>query len=141
VERGDVSGRESPSRRVVEQRVRNSAIEYFELAASFESQQQYESDVPIAHVPYEVINQWQDNFPDDPRMDNDLPSVFSPDEVEAIRNFHSVWDSAAEALPDDYPALGAVQALPEWDRLRRAAASALDVFERRGRMPEDREVT
>lgn len=53
---------DKPSRRVIEQRVRNRIIEYVELASSFEAQQEYERDVPIAHIPYEVINQWEDEW-------------------------------------------------------------------------------
>jgi hypothetical protein len=140
VEGRELGRPESPSRRVVDQRVRNRVIEYFELAASFERQDECEKDVPIAHVPQEVINQWEDNFPGDLRTTRDLPPVYSPDEAEAILSFHGVWDSVAQALPDDYAALGAVQEMPEWNELCRAAASALDVFKRRGRMPEDREV-
>jgi hypothetical protein len=51
---------DKPSRRVVEQRVRNRIIAYLEVASSLEAQQEYERDVPMAHVPYEVINQWDD---------------------------------------------------------------------------------
>jgi hypothetical protein len=49
-----------PGERVAEQRVRNRIIEYLELAASLAAQADYDSAVPIAHVPYEVINQWED---------------------------------------------------------------------------------
>ncbi len=124
----------------MEQRVRNRIIEYLELAASFDEQQSYERNVPIAHVPYEVMNQWEDNFPrglerDLPRMD-----VFSPDEIAALREVEPTWLAASRALPDDYPTLAAVQALPAWAALRNAASSALAVFERRGRLSEEEEV-
>lgn len=39
---------ERPSDRVIEQRVRNRLIEYFELASSVAGQQEYERDAPIA---------------------------------------------------------------------------------------------
>jgi hypothetical protein len=68
-------GPDEPSRRVVEQRVRNRIIEYLEPASSFEAQQQYERDVAIAHVPYELINQWEDWVHKDPREDRDLSDV------------------------------------------------------------------
>ena len=54
---------DQPSARLVEQRIRNRIIESLELAASFEVQQQYERDVPIAYVPGEVLNQWGGQFP------------------------------------------------------------------------------
>jgi hypothetical protein len=67
---------DKPSRRVVEQRVRNRIIEYLELASSFETQQGYERDVPIAHISYEVISQWEDWVHKDPREDPDLSDVY-----------------------------------------------------------------
>lgn len=129
-----------PSARVVEQRIRNRVMECLELAASFDEQRRYERAVPIAHVPYEVIEQWADNFPREPRPDTDLLSVYSTDEVAAIREVDAACDAAADALPDNYPSLDLAQALPEWATLRRVAEAALGVFVRRGRMPEDREV-
>jgi hypothetical protein len=131
---------DKPSARVVEQRIRNRVIEYLELAASLDEQTQYERAAPIAHVPYEVIEQWADNFPREPRPDADLLSVYSTAEVAAIREVNAAWEAAA-ALPDNFPSLELAQALPEWATLRRVAEAALGVFMRRGRMPEDREVS
>jgi len=62
-EDGKVDG---PSERVVEQRVRNRVIEYLELTSSLAAQADYEKSVPIAYVPYEVINQWEDQLPRGP---------------------------------------------------------------------------
>jgi hypothetical protein len=129
-----------PSRRVVEQRVRNRVIEYLELAASFEEQREYERNVPIAYVPYEVINQWEDWVYKDPRDDTNVLDVYDKAEVEAMGHFHAVWDDVASAVPNNYPPLSEVQALSEWGQLRDAAASALSVFMRRGEMSEDHEV-
>jgi hypothetical protein len=130
---------DAPSPRLVEQRIRNRVIEYLALASSFDAQRKYERDVPIEHVPYEIINMWEDSFPVDPRRQSDLPHVYSPDEVVAIRDYQSVWDLTADALPDPYPSLADVQAMPEWETLRRAAEMASEVFARRGKFPEDRE--
>lgn len=128
-----------PSRRVVDQRIRNRIIEYLELAASYEAQLAYEKAVPFLHVPYEVINQWDDWVPSPPQeMVNDL-SVFSSVELRAIEDFHAVWEAAVAAVGDDYPRLSDVQALPEWYRLREQAEVALRIFERRGKLPEDDE--
>jgi hypothetical protein len=92
-----VENPDEPSRRVVEQRVRNRVIEYLELASSFEEQQEYERNVPIAHIPYEVINQWEDWVYPDPREDPDLSDVYDGTEVEAMGQFHAAWDDAASA--------------------------------------------
>lgn len=61
---------EQPSDRIVEQRIRNRVIEYFEMVSSFAAQQAYEEmGPPFVNVPYEVINQWEDWIPNDPRDD------------------------------------------------------------------------
>jgi hypothetical protein len=44
------------------------------------------------------------------------------------------------AVPDDYPSLQAVQAMPAWEQLRREANDALAVFARRGKRDEDKPV-
>jgi hypothetical protein len=131
--------RERPGERVVEQRIRNRVLEYFDLAASFERQREYEQAAPIAHVPYEVINQWGDNFPRGLQRDLERSSVYSADEIAALRHFEKVLGSTCRAVPDDYPTLAEVQALPAWEELRQAAESAHNVFARRGKMPEDEE--
>jgi hypothetical protein len=130
------------SRRIVEQRVRNNLIEYFELVGSFEQQEQYERNVPIAYVPFEVIEQWHDSVPSDPRSDPGISKVYSPAEVEAMQVFQPAWEKASAAIPDRYPVppLPQVFALPEWIELRDAAQIASKVFRVRGKMPDDREV-
>jgi hypothetical protein len=128
------------SPRIVEQRVRNRVIETLELAGSFEEQDDYARTVPIAYVPYEVINQWEDWVHTDPHIDASISTVYSPQEVDAMRRFHVVWQMASDALPDDYPSLNRVHAMPEWSALRDEARAASAIFHVRGPMPEDREV-
>lgn len=115
-------------------------MDYLALAASYGAQQEYERTVPIAHIPYEVINQWGDQFPRGLEWELERSSVYTLREAEALRRFEGVWKATSKAVPDDYPSLRAVQALPAWQELQTAAASALDILEQRGRMPEDREV-
>src|SRR3954465_14083419 len=88
--------------RVIEQRVRNRVIEYLELAGSFQQQEEYERNAPIAHVPSEVINQWEDWVHQDQRRDSSL-SVYDKAEIEAMGQFQAAWEDAAAALPDNYP--------------------------------------
>lgn len=52
-----------------------------------------------------------------------------------------MWRIAADAVPDNYPPLSVVQTLTEWERLRQAAILSVEVFNRRGRLPEDYEVS
>ena len=132
---------EQPSDRIVEQRIRNRVIEYFEMVSSLAAQQAYEEKgPPFVNVPYEIINQWEDWIPNDPRSDIKPLSVFSPEEMAALGEYQGVWEKAADELPDDYPELLSVQSLPGWEQLTRSAGVASEVFGHRGRMPEDREV-
>ena len=129
----------NPTDRVVEQRVRNRIIEYFELTSSVALQSAYEKAAPIAHVPYEVINQWEDQLPNGPDAIVE-PSVYTQEELDALARFHAVWNATAEAVPNNYPTLSEVQRLPAWERLRAEAESALTVFAHRGKLSEDHEV-
>lgn len=83
----DVGASETPNGRLVEQRVHNRIIEYLELASSFEAQRQYERNVPIAHVPYEVINQWDDQVWTDPRENPYNLDIYDEAEVEALARY------------------------------------------------------
>lgn len=132
-----VQSRDTPSRRVVEQRVRNRIMEYLELASSFEAQLEYQQNVKIAHVPNEVINQWEDWVHTDPRTLDQHPDVYSTDEITAMKRFQEVWEATADATPNPLPPMEEVQLLPEWNNLRRAAEQALSVFLIRGPMSND----
>ena len=125
------------SDQVVRQRIRNRIVEYLELASSFEAQRAYQAAVQVP-VPSEVINQWEDWVPrpGDPSF---VQPVFSQAEQEAIASFHQVWEEVAAATPNPLPQLENVLVLPAWERLRRAAATALQAFMARGKLPEDHE--
>ena len=121
---------------IIERRVRNRLIEYFELASSFTAQREYEAAAPAVHIPHEVIEQWDDWTH---HLDLVLLSstVYSTEEKASIWRFRSVWEATVAALPDDYSSLSDTQAMPQWEVLRREAASALQVFSKRGRMSEE----
>lgn len=126
-----------PSRQIVEQRIRNRIIEYFDLAASYDEQIDYPRKVPAINIANEVINQWEDWVPPPSRASLNDFSVFSPEELTAINSFWPVWEAAARALAEDFPSLAAVHVMPEWKQLRDQAQSAASVFQERGLLPED----
>lgn len=117
-------------------RIRNRIIEYLELAASHEEQTAYQTAAPHIHVPNEVINRWEDWVRPDWQRYMTAP-VFSLAEIEAIAAFHSSWDAVASATPDPLPSLGALTGTEQWQRLAKAATSALEVFQIRGYLPEN----
>lgn len=133
----NVTSSDSPSDQIIEQRVRNRLIEYFELASSCAAQREYEEAAPpYVHVPYEVINQWEDWVP---HLDLVLKSskVYTPEEKKALSSFQAVWETTADAVPDDYPSLDAVQVMTAWEAMRQEAESTLITFLQRWRLPED----
>ena len=133
-------GHGDASDRAIEQRVRNRIIEYLELASSFEAQRRYEKDAPIAHIPYEVINQWDDQMWKPPSENPHNFDIYDAAEVEALCRFQDVLEVVTAAVPDDYPTLRDVQAMPEWTLLRNTAQQSLGVLMRRGKFPEDHEI-
>lgn len=134
-----VTSADKPTRRLVEQRVRNRIIEYLELASSFEQQVDYQRNVPIANVPAEMVEQWADQVHGDPRA-SEQADVYSAAEVKALGDFSAVWRDVVERTPNPLPAIEEMIGLPVWEELRVAAASALASFQKRGTMPEDVEV-
>ena len=114
-------------------------MECLDLAASFEAQTAYEAAAPFVNVAYEVINQWGDSVPIDPRADPSLYSFMSEDELHAMCDYQTVLDAAVAAVSGDHPSLQEVHGLREWDELRRAAEIARVTFAVRGILPEDRE--
>jgi hypothetical protein len=133
-----VNTRDNPSPRVLAQRIRNRLIEYLETASSYEEQREYERNAPIANVPNEMINQWED-WVDGTKIDLFEEPVFSPREREAIRTFHAVWDSVAKDTPETLPTLSEFIGTEPSERLRQAAETALGVFAVRGKLDEERD--
>ncbi len=122
-----------PSLQLLKQRIRNNIIAYLEVAASAEEQREYERNVPIAQVPNEMINQWQDSVDADDFIWYGEP-VFSPEETMALRSFHTTWSQVADATPNPMPhSVEALIGTPIWDHFMRDAGIALAVFMKRGR--------
>src|SRR5580658_7880249 len=112
---------------LLDQRNRNRIIEYLELASSYDEQQEFETNVPIVHVPNEVVNMWEDSV-DSARIGDFTEPVYSPQEQIAIKQFHAVWDGVASDTPERLPPLSKLIGTEPWERLRIAAAHALAVF-------------
>ena len=123
---------------LLDQRIRNRIIEYLEIASSYDQQLEYEANVPIARVPNEIINLWEDSVRRG-HLDEFAEPVYSPNEQAAIRRFHAVWDGVAKDTPDQMPPLSKLIGTEPWERLRVAAQQALAVFRLRGKFNEDRE--
>lgn len=123
----------TPSPQLLRQRIRNNIIAYLEVAASAEEQREYERNVPIAQVPNEMINQWEDSVrPDDFAWYGE--PVFTREENQAMQDFHAIWSEVADATPNPMPcSVEFLIGTAVWDRLMSSASVALHVFMKRGR--------
>ena len=121
---------------VVDRRVRNRIIEHLEVASSFVEQREYQTRVSFISVPNELINQWEDWFVAS-EFDRYGPPAYTHEERTALMRFHLIWEAVADSTPNPLPDLEATLRLPEWVRLRKAAEEALEVFQQRGKLPED----
>jgi len=127
----------TPSSQLLRQRIRNNIIAYLEVASSALEQREYERKVPIAQVPNEMIDRWEDSV-----QPNDFAwysePVFTREENQAMRDFHAIWNEVADATPNPMPySVELLIGTPIWDRFMSAASIALDVFMRRGRLDDD----
>ena len=122
--------------RVLKLRIRKGIMDYLELASSALEQRDYERRVPIAQVPNEMINQWED-WVSGPDFDWYSEPEFSPAEQDAIKRFHQVWEGVVDDTPDVMPSsIEALIGTPVWQRLMDGAAHASGVFGVRGRISE-----
>lgn len=110
-------------------------MESLELAASIEDQREYQRRVPFVDVPTEIINRWEDFVCRDWRRHYAAGDVFTPSEIDAIAEFDAAWNDVVERVPD-LP-LEALAGTTDWKRLMETAGRCLQVFLRRGRLPED----
>ncbi|MFA9273840.1 MAG: hypothetical protein ACEQSE_03110 [Candidatus Aquirickettsiella gammari] len=129
-----------PSERVLLQRVRNQLIDYLEIAASFQAQQEFQTQAPQTHVATEVLEQWADWV--SPNWQEELKApTFSEQERSAITDFQLIWQDTHNKLARPLPALEYIQLAPAWQQLRVAAEACLRVFMLRGKLSDVVECT
>jgi hypothetical protein len=124
-----------PSERVLLQRVRNHLIDYLEIAASFQAQQEFQAQSPQLHVATEVLEQWADWV--SPNWQQELKApTFSEPERDAITQFQAIWQDTHNNLVRPLPVLEYIQLAPAWQQLRVAAEDCLRVFIQRGKLSD-----
>ena len=122
---------------ILKLRIRNNIIDYLGLASSPTEQRDYERRVPIAQVPNEIINQWEDSV-DSTDFGWYSEPEYSLDEQTALKDFNRVWNLVADETPNPLPySVDALIGTPIWQRLIDAAGDALRVFEKRGRIASE----
>ncbi len=118
------------SKTLLQQRIRNRLIEYFEWASSFETIASFGA--------FETINSWED-WVHSSELSFFHEPVFSPDEHDAITAFYKIWDAAAEATKEDVFDQAELRWRDPWVLFVETAAAALETFLQRGRFSEEEE--
>lgn len=128
---------QSPSNRLVAQRIRNRIIEVLELVADSEAQRKYD----LTYSAGDAVFIWWEEWFDPEDLDYYAPPLYTLEERQALIDFHKVWERACEQTPARLPAIEQVQEWPIWQELTQAGDAALAVFKERGTFPEDVEET
>lgn len=117
---------------VIEQRMRNHLICYFELASDTEALLTYQEDAPIADVLSELINQLEDFFDINGLERGWYPEpVYSREEIDACKRFHEIW-YMLDLLPEQIATIQDFLSSNYWPPFRDEAKRALSVFRKRG---------
>jgi len=127
----DISGR------LLAQRTRNNLMDVLETVAFVDEQRVYQAEVDWINVPRELLAQFDEWFPE---LD-EWRQVYTADELQTIEQVLSRRDAVGSALGSSFPDVEAVQLLPEWVAFAEAARKAVAVFQVRGRLPDDHEVS
>jgi len=129
----DVTGSQ-PSERVVLQRLRNRLMELLERIAVPEVRAASDDD------PYELVNDWE-FLAREPRPYS--PPAYTQRELAAAGRVDDAWTRLERDMPPDadWQQPRQFEASTAWTALVSEAAVALAVFEERGLLPEDAEIT
>jgi hypothetical protein len=131
IEKGKITLTEI-SERLLAQRLRNRIMEVLSI---------YSTDEDWEYLgPDEVINQWED-FVDEGRMSIYIEPVFTKKEQENLRAFHKLWTEYCNSTPKNMPPFKEIKATSEWQFLKAEAVKLLEIFELRGSLNEEIEIT
>jgi hypothetical protein len=90
--------------------------------------------------PDEMINLWED-FVDEVRIPIYIEPVFTKQEQCNLLAFHKLWLQYCEYTPKNMPPFKEIKATLEWKNLRNEAIKLLELFELRGKLDEEIEIT
>lgn len=90
--------------------------------------------------PDEMINLWED-FVDEGRITIYIEPVFTKQEQSNLIMFHKLWLQYCESTPKNMPPFREIKATPEWQKLQNEAIKLLELFQLRGKLDEEVEIT
>jgi hypothetical protein len=128
------------SQTVVDQRVRNRIIEYFELVSDKNKLLEYQNNVDFVNVLSELVNQWEDWFSIDGYKNGwyDIP-IYTKEERKALLSYHCLWSTVVHEMPNNIQTINHFLCSDWWLKIQKKAKSCLIIFMDRGFLDEDRE--
>jgi hypothetical protein len=90
--------------------------------------------------PDEMINLW-DDFVDEGRIAIYIEPAFTKQEQSNLLAFHRLWLQYCELTPKNMPPFKEIKVTLEWQRLKTEAIRLLELFELRGKLDEEIEIT
>lgn len=120
------------SEKLLAQRLRNRIMEVLSIYSADEDWEYLGAD--------EVINQWED-FVDEVKIPIYVAPVFSEQERKKLLAFHALWLQYCESTPKTMPPFSKIKTTSEWLSLKNKAVELLAVFNVRGRLSEEIEIT
>jgi hypothetical protein len=117
---------------LLKQRIRNRIIEVIEIIASYEAWEEFGGD--------EVINMW-DDWVDDNRIGHYIEPVFTKQEQECMAELQNRVNQVVDHAPQFLPSISELKGNAYWSSLVLSASKALAIFNQRGRMSEEIEIT
>ena len=124
---------------VIDQRVRNGLIQYFELASSEELLLKYQRDVPIAQVLVELVEQFEDWFKLEHIKDGWYKEpTYTKEEIASILRFSEIWEMLLD-LPEYVDSIGNFLSSKYWPPFQKEAKQTLEVLMKRGYLSDEKE--
>jgi hypothetical protein len=102
---------------------RNNIVELLQLLASEEQQLAYERDVPHVDITAELVCMW---FNDQYHPSRGFDTVFSPDDLAALAEFHHFYDERVDRLPESQGTVRTWLACPLWREIMHQAKRTLN---------------
>ena len=88
----------------------------------------------------EVINMWED-YVDNERLESYIEPVFTQEEQNSIKQFHSSWNKVCDETPHNMPGILSLLNNESWASLIKQAKEAYSLFDKRGYLSEENEIT
>ena len=123
---------ESISSTLLNQRLRNRIMEVLDVYTSIEDQARLGPD--------EVINMWED-YVDNERLKEYIEPVFTLEEQQAIKQFHNSWNKICDETPTYMPDILDLINNKNWLHLIKHAKEIYALFNKRGYLSEENEIT